>query len=54
MFGFNSLAINLNYINDDMKELLPPTDTRLRGDARFYENGQVDEADEEKIRLEVK
>ena len=54
MFGFNSLAINLNYINDEMKQLLPPTDTRLRGDQRLYENGQVDEADEEKIRLEVK
>ena len=37
-----------------MKAILPPSDTRLRGDQRLYENGKVDEADEEKIRLEVK
>ena len=37
-----------------MKKFVAPTDCRLRGDMRFYEEGKVDEADEEKIRLEVK
>ena len=54
MFGFNHVAINLNYVNDEMLEVLAPTDTRRRGDQRFYEAGKVDEADEEKVRLEVK
>jgi hypothetical protein len=37
-----------------MKQFIAPTDCRLRGDMRLYEQGKVDEADEEKIRLEVK
>lgn len=37
-----------------MKQFIAPTDARLRGDMRLYEQGKVDEADEEKIRLEVK
>ena len=53
-FGFNHLAINLNYVNDEMKQAIGPTDTRFRNDQRFFEEGKVDEADEEKIRLEVK
>lgn len=53
-FNFNQLAVNLNYVNEQMLRILPPTDTRRRGDQRFYEEGKVDEADEEKIRLEVK
>ena len=37
-----------------MKGHISPTDSRYRGDMRFYEEGKVDEADEEKIRVEVK
>ena len=37
-----------------MKAVIAPTDTRNRGDERLFEEGKVDEADEEKIRLEVK
>jgi hypothetical protein len=37
-----------------MRAMLPPSDTRLRGDQRLFEEGKVEEADEEKIRLEVK
>lgn len=54
MFGFSKIAISLNYLTDEMKACLPPTDTRLRGDQRLFEQGKVDEADAEKIRLEVK
>jgi hypothetical protein len=54
MFGFELISVNLNYINDELRAQLPPCDTRLRGDQRLFEQGQVDEADEEKIRLEVK
>jgi hypothetical protein len=54
MFGFEMISVNLNYINEELRQQLPPSDTRLRGDQRLYEEGRVDEADEEKIRLEVK
>ena len=37
-----------------MKQVIGPTDTRFRNDQRFLEEGKVDEADEEKNRLEVK
>ena len=50
----NHVAINLNYVNDDLMRILPPTDSRRRGDERLFEQGLDDEADEEKIRLEVK
>jgi len=53
-FGFNQCAIQCNYITDEMRAMLPPSDTRLRGDQRLFEEGKVEEADEEKIRLEVK
>ena len=54
MFGFNNTSIIINYLSDEMKGVVAPTDTRFRGDQRLFEEGQVDEADEEKIRLEVK
>jgi len=47
-------GINCNYINDELRQFIAPTDTRLRNDERLFEEGLVDEADEEKIRLEVK
>jgi hypothetical protein len=37
-----------------MRTVLPLSDTRLRGDQRLFEEGKNDEADDEKIRLEVK
>ena len=53
-FGFSHVTMNLNYICPEMREWIAPTDSRLRYDMRLYEEGLVDEADEEKIRLEVK
>ena len=37
-------SLNLNYINDDLKRILPKTDSRLRPDQREYENGNIEEA----------
>jgi hypothetical protein len=31
-YGFGYVAINLNYLDDEMKKSLPPTDTRRRQD----------------------
>lgn len=35
-----------------MQEKLPPTDSRLRPDQRYLENGEYDMANSEKLRLE--
>jgi hypothetical protein len=37
MFGFGRVSVNLNYINEELRQQLPPSDTRLRGDQRLYE-----------------
>jgi len=34
------------------QEKLPPTDSRLRPDQRFLENGEYEKANAEKLRLE--
>ena len=43
---------NFNYLNDELKKVLPPSDSRFRPDQRKYEEGQVDEAEIEKKRIE--
>ena len=43
----------MNYINSNLLSVIAPTDSRRRNDMRFYEEGEVDQADIEKIRLEV-
>lgn len=35
-----------------MQEKLPPTDSRLRPDQRYLENGEYEMANSEKLRLE--
>ncbi|KAJ3069289.1 hypothetical protein HDU98_007650 [Podochytrium sp. JEL0797] len=54
MYGFSSLAVELNEITPDLVGKLPVTDTRLRGDQRMYEDGRAEEAEVEKARLEQK
>lgn len=38
-YNIPSYSYNLNYINDEMRSVLPPTDSRLRPDVREYEEG---------------
>ncbi|XP_022922298.1 oxysterol-binding protein-related protein 2A-like isoform X1 [Cucurbita moschata] len=51
-YNLTSFAITLNELTPGLKELLPPTDSRLRPDQRHLENGEYDKANEEKLRLE--
>jgi len=51
-YGFGQFTVELNEITPDIKDVLPPTDTRLRPDQRLYEEGKADEASAEKERLE--
>lgn len=51
-YGFTRFAIHLNEFTENLKEDLPPTDSRFRPDQRLFENGKVEEAELEKQRIE--
>ncbi len=51
-YGFTRFAIELNEITEDIRDELPNTDSRFRPDQRCLENGQVENAELEKHRIE--
>jgi 5-oxoprolinase (ATP-hydrolysing) len=51
-YGLTTFAAGLNEITPVEKGKLPPTDCRLRPDQRLAEQGQLDEAEDWKVRLE--
>lgn len=51
-YRMNDFALNLNYIDEDLAAVLPPTDSRFRPDMRAFENGKTEQAELEKRRLE--
>ncbi|KAJ1722146.1 Oxysterol-binding protein 3 [Coemansia erecta] len=51
-YSFNFFTMRLNDLPQQLRPLLPPTDTRLRPDQRAYEEGRVDEAEGLKTELE--
>ncbi|KAF5377565.1 hypothetical protein D9615_005220 [Tricholomella constricta] len=51
-YGFTSYSITLNELTSDLLGKLPPTDSRFRPDVRALENGDIDVAEDEKIRVE--
>jgi hypothetical protein len=51
-YGFTRFAIELNEFTDDLKDVLPPTDTRFRPDQRCLEEGEIEKAEAEKQRIE--
>ncbi|XP_011081217.1 oxysterol-binding protein-related protein 2A [Sesamum indicum] len=53
-YNLTSFAITLNELTPGLKEKLPPTDSRLRPDQRYLENGEYDKANVEKLRLEMR
>jgi hypothetical protein len=53
-FNLTPFVVTLNALNDNLKEYLPPTDTRLRPDQRAMEEGEYDFAATEKHRVEEK
>uniref|UniRef100_A0ABI7WDZ0 Oxysterol-binding protein n=1 Tax=Felis catus TaxID=9685 RepID=A0ABI7WDZ0_FELCA len=54
MYNFTSFAMVLNEVDKEMESVIPKTDCRLRPDIRAMENGEIDQASEEKKRLEEK
>ncbi|XP_019432401.1 PREDICTED: oxysterol-binding protein-related protein 1B-like isoform X2 [Lupinus angustifolius] len=53
-YNFTQFATTLNEITPGLREKLPPTDSRLRPDQRYLENGEYEKANAEKLRLEQK
>ncbi|XP_026144113.1 oxysterol-binding protein-related protein 3-like isoform X3 [Carassius auratus] len=53
-YGFSQYARELNELTPDIKDKLPPTDTRFRPDQRLLEEGKVEEADKRKDEIEEK
>ncbi|XP_021681447.1 oxysterol-binding protein-related protein 1C isoform X2 [Hevea brasiliensis] len=51
-YNLTRLAMTLNELTPGLKEKLPPTDSRLRPDQRYLENGEFEMANSEKLRLE--
>ena len=51
-YGFTSFGITLNEIASDLERKLPLTDSRYRPDVRALEEGHLDLAEKEKIRVE--
>jgi len=51
-YGFTAFAMTLNEILPSVRPYLPPTDSRFRPDQRALEEGRLDEAEAEKLRLE--
>jgi hypothetical protein len=53
-YGLTAFATTLNELTPGLEGQLPPTDSRLRPDQRHLENGEYDDANAEKLRLEKK
>ncbi|KAG9068575.1 Oxysterol-binding protein- protein 3 [Linnemannia hyalina] len=53
-YGFTAFTMQLNELTKGLEKKLPRTDTRFRPDQSLFENGRVEEADQEKLRVEQK
>tara|TARA_B110000285_G_C15013869_1_gene557925 strand:+ start:741 stop:1073 length:333 start_codon:yes stop_codon:yes gene_type:complete len=53
-YNFTYQGLLLNHITPQMSGIIAPTDSRFRHDQRFFEEGKVQDAEKEKVRLEVK
>ena len=51
-FYYQPYTFDLNYLTEEMKTALPPTDSRFRPDQRLMEYQDFDKAADEKHRLE--
>jgi oxysterol-binding protein 1 len=54
MYGMTFHQLQFNYLPDQLKGFIAPTDTRFRPDQRALENGDFKLAEPEKTRLEEK
>lgn len=52
-YYFSLFTMQINYLTDEIRQVIPYTDARLRPDQRFYENGDMEQAAFWKDKLEV-
>ena len=52
MFGMNIYSMQLNVLSEELRKLVPPSDTRFRDDIRYWEQADLDKATFHKGRLE--
>ncbi|KAF9103199.1 hypothetical protein BGX29_003664 [Mortierella sp. GBA35] len=53
-YGFTEFTTYLNEMTKGLEQKLPKTDTRFRPDQSLFERGLVEQADQEKLRVEQK
>ncbi|KAK3832623.1 MAG: Oxysterol-binding protein-domain-containing protein, partial [Linnemannia elongata] len=53
-YGFTEFTTQLNELTKGLEAKLPKTDTRFRPDQSLFERGLVEQADQEKLRVEQK
>ncbi|KAI1698506.1 oxysterol-binding protein [Ditylenchus destructor] len=53
-YKFTYFSMGLNAIDSDYESKLPGTDSRLRPDIRLMEQGEIESASDEKLRLEIR
>ena len=51
-FYYMPITVLMNYCSPEMEGFVSPTDTRWRKDLRCYEEGRIDEAEQEKMVIE--
>ncbi|KAF9356900.1 hypothetical protein BGX26_004575 [Mortierella sp. AD094] len=51
-YGFTEFTMHLNELTKGLEAKLPKTDSRFRPDQSLFERGKVEEADQEKLRVE--
>jgi len=44
----------MNYTSEELQKVLPPTDTRNRSDLRFFEEGEIEQSEQAKNKIEEK
>ncbi len=49
----NYYSLQLNLLSEELQKKLPPTDSRFRPDMRQWENGNLEGATSEKVRMEI-
>lgn len=52
-FFFSAETCLLNYQCPEMKGIVAPTDSRFRMDMKLMEEGKIDDAEDEKVAIEV-
>ena len=53
MYNMNLLSLQLNVLSDELKQVIPPTDCRLRPDIQKWDQANLKASELDKKRLET-